>query len=215
MVAKKIKRLLKQKRTMLLRHIRRHSLLVGMVVLAGVGSLILGNMQPSYPLHTGELLDMIAKAESRSNYNAYFGNPNNTSIVFTDMSVGEVLDWQKQYVAQGSPSSAVGRYQLIDSTLQGLVEQLDINRSATFDEAMQDRLAVALLERRGIREYADNKLSPEAFAHNLSKEWAGLPKIIGTNPEQSYYAGDGLNKAQVSVSEVLASVATVRKVQSS
>jgi hypothetical protein len=57
----------------------------------------------------------------------------------------------------------------------------------------------------------DNKISREEFAYNLSKEWAALPKTIGENPEQSYYASDGLNKAQVSVAELYASIATVRK----
>jgi hypothetical protein len=54
-------------------------------------------------------------------------------------------------------------------------------------------------------------MSREAFAHSLSQEWAALPRAIGENPEQSYYAGDGLNKAQLSVDEMFASIATVRK----
>ena len=43
------------------------------------------------------------------------------------------------------------------------------------------------------------RLRREEFAHNLSKEWAALPKAVGKNPEQSYYAGDGLNKARLSI----------------
>lgn len=193
--------------------IRRQKRLVAILVVAiGFSSLILGTMQPSYDIHTADLLNMIAKVESRSNYNAYFGNANNTEIQFTSMSVGEVLAWQRQFVATGSPSSAVGRYQFIDATLQGLVHEQKINESEIFDEALQDKLAVALLERRGIREYAENKISRETFAHNLSKEWAALPKTIGAHPERSYYASDGLNNAQISIGEVLASIATVRKI---
>jgi conjugal transfer mating pair stabilization protein TraG len=125
--------------------------------------------------------------------------------------VDEVLEWQKELIKQGNPSSAVGRYQFIDSTLQGLVQELKLDGKVKFDKSLQDRLANALLERRGIREYVDNKISREEFAHNLSKEWAALPKTIGENPEQSYYVSDGLNKAQVSVAELYASIATVRK----
>lgn len=184
---------------------------LGFLVVGGVISLILLNMQEMQKIHTTDLLNTIAKVESKNNYNAYFGDPNNTSIQFTAMTVNEVLAWQRQFVEQGNVSSAVGRYQFIDSTLQGLVRELNIDENMKFDEALQDRLAARLLERRGIRDYVDNKMSREEFAHSLSKEWAALPKAIGENPEQSYYAGDGLNKAQLSVDEMYASIATVRK----
>lgn len=182
-----------------------------MVLLAGLGAATIMYMQNSQKLYTADLLTTIAKVESKNNYNAYFGNASNTSVQFTSMTVGEVLAWQKQFVEQGNPSSAVGRYQFIDSTLRGLVQQLKIDQTAKFDEPLQDRLAVALLERRGIREYVSDKISREEFAHNLSKEWAALPRAIGDQPERSYYAGDGLNKAQLSVDEVYRSIATVRK----
>ena len=182
-----------------------------MVLLAGLGAATIMYMQDSQKLYTADLLTTIAKVESKNNYNAYFGNAGNTSVQFTSMTVGEVLAWQQQFIEQGSPSSAVGRYQFIDSTLRGLVQQLKIDHTAKFDEALQDKLAVALLERRGIREYANDKISREEFAHNLSKEWAALPRAIGDQPEQSYYANDGLNKAQLSVDEIYRSIATVRK----
>lgn len=184
---------------------------LAVMVIGGVVSLILINMQETQKIHTADLLNTIAKVESRSNYNAYFGNSTNASIQFTSMTVNEVLAWQKQFVEQGNPSSAVGKYQFIDSTLQGLVRELNINENMKFDETLQDRLAARLLERRGIYKYVNNEISREEFAHSLSKEWAALPKAVGENPERSYYAGDGLNKAQLSVAEVYASIATVRK----
>jgi conjugal transfer mating pair stabilization protein TraG len=182
-----------------------------MVLLAGLGAATIMYMQDSQKLYTADLLTTIAKVESKNNYNAYFGNAGNTSVQFTSMTVGEVLAWQEQFIEQGNPSSAVGRYQFIDSTLRGLVQQLKIDQTTKFDEALQDKLAVALLERRGIREYVSDKISREEFAHNLSKEWAALPRAIGDQPEQSYYANDGLNKAQLSVDEIYRSIATVRK----
>jgi conjugal transfer mating pair stabilization protein TraG len=184
---------------------------LGFIAIGGVISLILLNMQETQKIHTADLLNTIAKVESKHNYNAYFGHSNNASIQFTSMTVSEVLAWQKHFVELGNPSSAVGRYQFIDSTLLGLVRELKIDENMKFDETLQDRLADALLERRGIREYVDDKITREEFAHNLSKEWAALPKAIGDNPERSYYAGDGLNAAQLSVDEIYASIATVRK----
>ncbi|MDB5181336.1 MAG: hypothetical protein JWP13_99 [Candidatus Saccharibacteria bacterium] len=155
------------------------------------------------------LLDTIAKGESHGNYNAYFGNAGNTSIRFTEMTVSQVLIWQEEYVRQGSASSAVGKYQIINTTLKGLVQELAIDTSIKFDEKLQDRMAIALLERRGAEEYVGKKLSREDFAANLAKEWAALPKATGPNPEQSYYASDGLNKVQISLEEVYKALATL------
>lgn len=208
---KTIKRWFKKRSRYYIRILRKPRNALGLLVIVGLASLMLITMQETQKIHAADLLNTIAKVESKNNYNAYFGNSNNTSIQFTSMTVNEVLAWQKQFVEQGYPSSAVGRYQIIDSTLRGLVRELKIDENMKFDEALQDRLAIALLERRGIREYADNKISREEFAHRLSKEWAALPKAIGENPERSYYAADGLNKAQLSIDEVYTSIATVRK----
>lgn len=156
-----------------------------------------------------QLLNTIAKGESKGNYNAYFGNVSNSSVMFTSMTVGEVLKWQQDYVAQGSPSNAVGKYQIIEPTLQGLVRQLNIDKSAIFNAELQDRLALALLERRGAEDYLEKKMTVQQFAANLAKEWAALPKVVGENPEESYYAGDGLNKAHITVDEIYHAIATL------
>lgn len=149
------------------------------------------------------LLQLIAQAESKGNYNAYFGNAGNTSINFTEMTIKQVMSWQADYIRQGSPSDAVGRYQFISTTLADLVEQLNIDSNKKFDSSMQDTLAMTLLERRGAESYVNNELTRHEFAANLSKEWAALPKAVGKNPESSYYAADGLNKSLVSIDEVL------------
>lgn len=152
------------------------------------------------------LLNTIAKGESNGNYNAYFGNAANTDIIFTEMPVGEVLQWQEAYVRGGSPSSAVGKYQIIRTTLNGLVHQLAIDLSMRFDEALQDRLAIALLERRGAVAYVEKELTREQFAANLAQEWAALPRVTGGNPAESYYAHDGLNKSGITVDELYAAL---------
>src|SRR5688500_6817427 len=159
------------------------------------------------PAAYSSLLTTIAKGESNGNYNAYFGNAANTAIHFTEMSVDEVLQWQEEYVRQGSPSSAVGKYQIVRPTLTGLVSELGIDPKARFDEAMQDRMAIALLERRGALAYVEKELTREQFAANLAKEWAALPKVTGMSPEESYYAHDGLNESRISVDEVYKALA--------
>lgn len=156
------------------------------------------------------LLELIAKVESKGNYNAHFGSPNNTTTNFTAMTIAEVQQWQAEFVAQGNASSAVGRYQIIDSTLAGLVKQLGIDSSQKFDQATQDRLAVALLERRGSEKYINQELTREEFAANLAMEWAALPRVLGQNPDSSYYDGDGLNMSLVDSTEVLKAIGLMR-----
>lgn len=154
------------------------------------------------PASYAPLLQLIAKVESKGNYNAYFGNAANSSVDFTKMSVAEVMQWQSEYVQQGSPSNAVGKYQIVSTTLAGLVRELNIDTSKKFDQAMQDAMAITLLERRGAERYINNELTRDEFAANLAKEWAALPKVVGENPNDSYYASDGLNRSLVSVDEV-------------
>lgn len=163
------------------------------------------------PVAYKPLLNTIAKGESSGNYNAYFGSVNNTEIRFTDMSIGEVMKWQQEYVQKGAASNAVGRYQFMGTTLAGLMKQQRISPHTRFDEALQDRLAIALIERRGSLKFVQGKITREEFAANLAMEWAALPRIIGDNPDQSYYAGDGLNHARISASEVLDAIAQLDK----
>jgi conjugal transfer mating pair stabilization protein TraG len=160
---------------------KRNALLIGIFILSVIVLwAIMHQRNAIAPAAYKPLLEVIAKAESQGNYNAYFGHATNHQIDFTAMSIADILKWQEQYVAQGSPSSAVGRYQIIRPTLLEL-----------------DRFAITLLEKRGAIAFAQNKLSAENFAHELSKEWASLPRVIGTLPEASYYAGDGLNKSLI------------------
>lgn len=156
------------------------------------------------------LLELIASVESKGNYNAHFGNAGNKAIDFTNMTIAEVLQWQARYVAEGNASSAVGRYQIISTTLSGLVERLGIDTSQKFNPKTQDKLAIALLERRGSEQYINKELSREEFAANLAKEWAALPKVIGDRPGDSYYASDGLNKSLVSIDKVLGAIAPIK-----
>lgn len=197
------------------RHIRTHAPQYALVVLVAGSALVytishMNRLLPVDPTSAEPLLALIARAESRDNYNAHFGKADNQSPKFTEMTIAEVFEWQDAFVAQGNPSSAVGRYQIINTTLADLVDQLRLDLAARFDEAMQDRLALALLERRGARQYVSGRIDARQFAAELAKEWAGLPRVIGNSPEKSYYAGDGLNAALVGVEEVLGAVRDVR-----
>lgn len=158
---------------------------------------------PINPQAYAPILETVAKGESNGNYNAYFGRPANTSLKLTDMTIAEALQWQDEYIKAGNPSNAVGRYQIIQPTLEGLVKEMNIQPTEKFDETLQDKMAITLIERRGAQDFVDQKLSTEEFAANLAKEWAALPKVVGTNPHNSYYAGDGLNKSNIPIDTIL------------
>lgn len=208
-MSSKIKRRLIRRLKRLLRN--KTLLLVTGILVVCVGIIIYtGYMQNRRlsvnPATYAQLLNVIARAESKGNYNAYFGNAANSSIDFTKMSIAQVLQWQADFVQAGNASSAVGKYQIINTTLSGLVHQLGIDTNRHFDQTMQDQLAIALLERRGSEKYVNNEITQQEFAANLAKEWAGLPKIVGPDPNSSYYAADGLNKARVSANEVMQAI---------
>lgn len=192
---------------------RKQRQAIGFAAVAiGVSILIAQGTRPMIdPSAYQPLLNTIAKGESNGNYNAYFGRVNNADITFTNMTVAEVMKWQQEYVEKGAASNAVGRYQFMGTTLAGLVKQLRINTHDKFDEKMQDRLAIALMERRGSLQFVQKKITREQFAANLAMEWAALPKITGDNPHESYYAGDGLNQARISASEVLDAITKLDK----
>jgi muramidase (phage lysozyme) len=142
------------------------------------------------------LLNLVASAESGKNgYNKIFGGK---TLNLTSMTVGDVLTLQRNMVNNGSPSSALGRYQFINKTLKGLISDLGIPLNATFNEELQDKLGVALMKRRGWDKFKSGKMSEDQFLNNLAKEWAGLPNTSG----RSHYAGDGLNRATVSLDKV-------------
>jgi muramidase (phage lysozyme) len=148
------------------------------------------------PLHA-----VVKQAESGGNYDALYGT--NSKVPLSNMTIGEVMALQKHYVDSGSPSSAAGAYQFLRPTLSSLVKSGAVSLNDPFDKNTQDRLATALMERRGLSDFKSGKITKEQFLDNLSKEWAGLPTTSG----QSYYEGDGLNHSTVRVPKVFASMA--------
>jgi len=162
--------------------------------------------------HLDPLLEMIRAKESRNDYDAIVWlvpRHRYPPQRVTTMTVGEVLDWQRS-IDRFQNSEAVGAYQFMEDTLRGMVDMGVVSRSARFSKATQDKLAVHLLERRGLRSWLKGDITTQRFANNLAMEWASLPvvsRIRGAhrvvNPGETYYAGDNYNKAGVSPETVL------------
>jgi muramidase (phage lysozyme) len=141
---------------------------------------------------TEKLLDYIGRIESQGNYNVLVGGKTKSDL--TDMTVAQVLEFQKTMREMGHESTAVGKYQIIQKTLEGLVAQGAVKLEDKFNPSTQDRLAVALMRGRGLDRYQSGNLSAAQFADNLAREWASLPLATG----RSAYQGVGSNKSLVS-----------------
>ncbi len=145
------------------------------------------------------LLELIADKESGGDYNRVYGAGVKRENL-TSMTINEVLAWQRSYVNDGSPSSAAGKYQIIRKTLAGLKDEMGLTGNELYDEEMQDRMAVHLLNRRGYDDYLAGRIDDSTFMRKISQEWASMPK---DESGVSYYAGDGLNKAHATPATLL------------
>lgn len=164
-----------------------------------------GEVAPGVNLNsssTSDLKSVIRTGEASGNYDAVFGHPAK-EFPLQKMTVGEVMGLQRTLKTNGSPSTAAGAYQIIGPTLAGLVKEGVVKPDDLFDSKTQDKLADALLTRRGLADFQSGKMSKEAFLNSLAKEWAALPTTEG----RSFYAGDGLNKSTISLPKALASLA--------
>ena len=165
-------------------------------------------------MNLAPLLSLIGSVEAPKGFDQVYGG---SAIVphrpITGMTVKEVRDWQQRSVEAGSRSSAAGRFQIIRRTLDALVSKGVVTWGDRFDKDNQTRMAVALMKGRGLDDFTAGKMSAKAFANNLAKEWASMPVVTPIQgrwrrlqPGETYYAGDGLNKALVTPDEVLAAI---------
>ncbi|SFJ54320.1 hypothetical protein [Aerobium aerolatum] len=99
-------------------------------------------------------------------------------------------------------SSALGRYQIVRTTLRAIRKTLKLQATALFDAEMQDRCACYLLGLRGIDKYLTGRLSQDTLINNLAHEWASLPTISG----KGAYAGQNAAVSPDRVRQVLAKV---------
>ena len=167
------------------------------------------------------LLSAIRKHEAPKGYGQVYsgakGVGKNADV--SKMTLDGVLNFQTTMLAKGSASTACGGYQFLRKTLKATIAEMGLKGSEVWTPELQDRMAVYLMQKRGLGEYLDGTLSAEQFANNLSKEWASLPvvsKIKGPNkralllPGQSYFSGDGLNKSFHEPSAIMALVSAVK-----
>ncbi|MEP9374985.1 hypothetical protein [Mesorhizobium sp. KR1-2] len=174
-------------------------------------------MDKTVPAGAAMLLDFIGGIEAPKGYGTiYANNQGKLPIPLTSMTLGEVIaaqaSWTKQF-----KSSAAGRYQFMRATLIDLRKELGLRDGPIFSRDLQDRLGYHLLKRRGYNEFMAGKIGRAEFGKRLAQEWASLPVLAATKGQkrelargQSFYAGDGLNKALVAPERVEAMLDKVK-----
>ncbi len=173
-------------------------------------------VDPLAPAMRNLLKAIRAKEAGSAGYNADYRNDD--KWVLTTKTFDQVRDLgRSQVTQQHEASSAIGAYQFLTATLDSLKIGLKLKGTERFDEQFQDALAVALMRRRGLDGYMAGTISLTTFCNNLAKEWASLP-VVSTiqgqrrtvQPGQSYYAGDGLNRAGHTAEEILGLVRSLK-----
>lgn len=133
----------------------------------------------------------------------------------TEMTMQEIMDWQESIDAT-QLSEAVGRYQIMEDTLRGynndatlgpgnpLYSRAGLSSGDLFTPENQDKMAIVLLDQRGLSKFIDGKLDKWSFANNLASEWASLPLVTGPNAGKSKYANDAAgNRSLTSINAFL------------
>jgi len=176
----------------------------------------------------GALAENITKFESgKAGYNAYnrgtIGNKmigSDKPIDFSKMTIAEYLKHGK--LKSGDPDKifAVGKYQIIPGTMEGLVKKLKLDPEKTYlDAVTQDLLfneGLIKQSRPNAAAYLQGKSNDRDLAIlDMAKEFAsvGVPYPAGKAIArgESYYAGIGGNKAHNSPELVGAALDADRK----
>ena len=155
---------------------------------------------PGTDADTGNLGSFIGGVESGNSYTKLVGGKEDSSIL--EKTVSE-LNQEK------GGQFAMGKYQIQMRTASEVLSNEGIDPSTfKFDQAGQDKIYELLLKRRGLDDYLSGKITKEQFAHNLSKEWAALPKDAGG---ASFYSGDGKNAAGRTWEQTLTAIETLKE----
>lgn len=134
------------------------------------------------------LFDAIGAGEG--SYTSMYPGENHPQIL--NMTIAEVIEFQKQKMKDGRASGAIGRYQMLYPETYAAAAGLPL--TAKFSPENQDKMAAAYIEKnRGGNDWLSGKITDEQFGYLLAKEFAGLKQPNGVG----FYDNDGRNKATV------------------
>lgn len=154
--------------------------------------------KPTAQSANDKLLELIGRGESGGNYNKLVGGK---TADLTNMTIAQVLEFQKNMTeANGFASTAVGKYQMISSTLLAQARDAGLDLQKTkFDQKTQDLLAMQL-----VREAGYGKKDTATVMKNLAGTWASLPMDMSG---RGRYDGFNTNKATIDPRELVSAIA--------
>lgn len=134
------------------------------------------------------VLDLIGYAEGTDRGRGYnetldYGRWTGGDVNLINMTLREVLELQRMMLANpenralygdGKGSSAVGRYQIVSTTLKGLIDRLGLSLDELFTPELQDRMALELVRGRQAGGPAAMRL-----------EWEGLNRVSDARINQA------------------------------
>jgi len=168
-----------------------------------IASLDEGMHEDFAPKGGADFAQFLGAKESGNSYTKLVGGREDSSIM--NKTVNQL---KNEYGGQ----FAMGRYQIQMRTGKEILERNGIDPATfVFNKEGQDQIYQMLLVHRGLNDFLSGKISDEQFAHNLSMEWAALPKDASN---RGFYDGVGSNKSLLSWEDTLKHVNAMKtKVQ--
>lgn len=153
------------------------------------------------------ILDLIGKTEGTDKGRGYnetlgYGAYTGGDVDLVNMTLGDIDKLQTKMLRHPNNkwnSSALGRYQIIRTTLRGLKKEMGLTDDMKFTPELQDLMAVQLLKRRGYDKWLRGQMTDKAFVNGLSREWASLPNSSG----KGSYSGQRIGASLEALHEVI------------
>jgi len=149
------------------------------------------------------LLALIGKGESLKGSNPYTTLwPSTSEPSLTQMTLSEVLRFQEVRTNEGFGSNAVGRYQIVRTDLEQIINSLALDaEKIRFTAGIQDALMISRLKNvRLMNEWLAGTLTSDKFMIRLAQEFSSIPvpyPLNGANRRvikgESYYSTKEFN----------------------
>ncbi|MER9178934.1 hypothetical protein [Mesorhizobium sp. M0767] len=159
------------------------------------------------------LFNLMGKSEGTDKHRGYnetlgYGAYTGGDVDLVAMTLGEIDKLQTKMLAHprnATNSSALGRYQIVRTTLRALKKALSIPDTIHFGVKTQDLMCLTLLNQRGLAKYLLGTLSEDKFMLEMAKEWASIPTPAG----HGFYSNQ--SRTPVSPAQVRAVYAEVKR----
>lgn len=152
----------------------------------------LSNLDGNTPVARLKSLIAVAEAGAKGYDAVHVGAKRKLPKRPTQMTLREINVWVR--ATPGQPH-AIGRYQIIPSTMKELIRRSGVSPQTVYSPRVQDAFADILLKDAGIDRFLKGRMSRKKFMNNLAKIWAGLP----TSDGKSYYDGYAGNRATITL----------------